>query len=313
MPSESPSTPTALLGALVAAQLAVQPVPKRSEMDAGKFGYMYASAADVVRYAKRHLHQHGLAVVINSTDTIPGEGARGVVILSGVVFHQESGEVWPVNFSLPYVGTKGRPDDKASQASISTGEARAYRLLLGLTTEDAEDEVANRPNEEADRQAPAAPRPPTAAKPPAPESKPAPEQAKAPAASAPPKAAAPAAAPAPKPAFRPAEPEASETPIGTVETFATLAKRLGLDLDTAVTWSSREPFQRPDGGGLSRMKDGPKPRFYNYADALDGGKLPELLPLLETEIESLKSRKIHPRQSGWSDRVKRWSADAVNF
>jgi len=312
--TDSPTTtPTRLFAALFDAQRTVKPVPKADEMDAGKFGYMYASAADVVRYARAHLHEHGLALFINSTACRQIDH-RGVVALAGVVFHPESGETWPVVFELPYVGTKGRPDDKASQASITTGEARAYRLLLGLTTEDAEDEVANRRDDVADRTPPAAeppPAPPTPPKESTPpkEPKPAPPPA-APAAKAdPPKPA--AQTPTAEVAGRPAEWGTPATPEE-IAAFDALIARLGLDRDTAVTWASRTPFRRPN-GDLSRMRDELDHRIYSFGDAAERGMLPELTGLLEEEIADLKRRSIHPRKSGWADKVKKYSADLIGF
>jgi len=318
-PNLTTPAPVKLLAALFEAQLTAKPVPKGDDFDAGgKFGYKYASSADVVRYARAHLHEHGLAVILNLTTTRASsiDGHRGIVGLSGVLFHRESGETWPIAFELPYVGSKGRPDDKASQASITTGEARAYRLLLGLTTLDPEEEVASYLPPELARETATAPTPKappsTTAKPPTAAAKPPPSK----------------PAPAPEPsATAPddyareerkaiqevaAQEEAEAATAAQIEEFGKLAGRLGLTLDTAVTWSSRQPLKRPD-GSFTRMKDNPEPRYYNYADAKDRGRLAELIPLLQEEIDDLKSRKIHPRRSGWAGRVNKWSADAVGF
>lgn len=304
--------PTRLFAALFAAQKEVEPVPKASDFDAGgKFGYKYASGPDVVRYARKALHKHGLAVVLTSTTTRQasgdGESHRGVVAMSGFLMH-DSGETLPVVFELPYVGSKGRPDDKASQASITTGEARAYRLLLALTTSDEEAEVANfLPDEHvAPRSAPETSRPkPTA-----------PPVASAPPAAAPPDQAAVAEARAEREAIQAVEQQeqasAEAVEAGDpAETFKEVAARLGLDVESAVAWASRKPLLIE--GARSKLKDSPKPAIKNFAEASERGLLAKLAAVLKDDIAELKEREIHPRKSGWSERVNKWAADQLGF
>ena len=298
--NESP--PTTLLRALFDARAQLDPVPKASEMDAGKFGYSYASAADVVRYASAQLHAHGLALIFHKTTLMPGEKGRGVVHMAGVVFHSESGETLNVFFEAPYVASNGRPDDKASQASIATGEARAYRLLLGLTTADAEDEVASysgtdEPATVMHRAAPAPSKPPAV-----PAAKPAP--AKAPPAKTPEQSKPPA-----KPrteAGTDGAPEPTPSSDADAERFAAISKRLGLDTDTAVMWASRMP---PG----AKIKADPKPGIFTYADGRTAGGLALLAEQLEDEAATLKARKIHPVKRGWTDAVKRWAANQITY
>jgi len=304
--SPPPPPPLALLSALFEAQTKAKPVPKTSDFDAdGKYGYHYASGADVVRYAKAHLNEHGLAVVITTTvsrpSEIPESAHRGVVALHGFLYHRASGETLPVGFELPYVGSKGRPDDKASQASIATGEARLYRLLLALTTSDQEDEVANGGAEDVPsyREPPTGPpakKPPPAVKSEAPRREPPAE----------------ADPPPDRTEVAPQPAEWRDSTGGEIEAFEALAKRLGLSNDTAVTWASREPRRRAD-GTLSKMKDDPKPKMHSYNDAKERGQLAALIPLLQEEIDSLKERAINPRKSGWSEQVNTWSANKLGF
>lgn len=280
-----------MLAALAAAQRKATPVPKRAEMDAGKFGYMYAASGDVVEHAKRILEPEGLFLFVTSTTTEPSaiDGHRGVVTLHGVLWHEPSGESMSTSFSLPYVGSSGRPDDKASQAAITTGEARLYRLLLAMTTEDAEDEVASHVDA------------------PAPSSKKAPPAPKVEAVAPPPPAAAP---PPAEPRTGPAAPAGPTTADDAIE-FRKVAERLGLSLDTAVGWASREPY-RID-GALSRMKDKPSPQVFTFEKAKRDEALGLLAEKLGETVDDLKASNIHPVRSKWNEAVNEWFAAAANF
>lgn len=306
MKTESP--PTQLLGALFDAQAQIRPVPKASEMDAGKFGYMYASAADVVRYARAELSKHGLMVVLNQTACQQFEGARGVVTISGQLVHRPSFESMPVSFSLPYIGTKGRPDDKASQAAVATAEARAFRLLLGLTTSDNEDEVANGSEGLHEPASPIA-QPVRAPKPAAEVAPPPPAEV--------------AEAKAERKAIQEVEAEEqaeaeAATPDGAsatqeeIERFTESARRLGLDTDTAATFASRTPAG-------AKLKDNPTATFFNFSDASDRGALGQLADVLDAQIAGFKSKKVNPKRltnaAGvtWPNVVKTWAANQINY
>lgn len=319
MKTESP--PTQLLGALFDAQAQIRPVPKASEMDAGKFGYMYASAADVVRYARAELSKHGLMVVLNQTACQQFEGARGVVTISGQLVHRPSFESMPVSFSLPYIGTKGRPDDKASQAAVATAEARAFRLLLGLTTSDNEDEVANGSEGLHEPAAPIA-QPVRAPKPAAEVAPPPPVSAGNAAVRAMAKRGA-EEAKAERKAIQEVEAEEqaeaeAATPDGAsatqeeIERFTESARRLGLDTDTAATFASRTPAG-------AKLKDNPTATFFNFSDASDRGALGQLADVLDAQIAGFKSKKVNPKRltnaAGvtWPNVVKTWAANQINY
>ena len=300
--------PLALLRALFDVQRQIKPVPKASEMDAGKFGYSYASSADVVRYARAELATHGLMVVFSRTHTRQFEGARGLVELCGCVFHEPSGETLPVSFALPYIGTKGRPDDKASQASVTTAEARAYRLLLGLTTSDEEEEVASY----VEQTEPAA----RTSSPPK-ESKPTPAE--------PPKPAAPPASDAEAKAEREAiqsvereeeqadtaGPDRSPASDEEIGRFKEAARRLGLDVDSATAFASR-----PSGAKIS---GNPAASIFAFSDAVERGAVAALADALEADIAGFKAKKVNPRKQvnkqgkTWPEAVKAWAANQINF
>lgn len=302
--------PLALLRALFDVQRQIKPVPKASEMDAGKFGYSYASSADVVRYARAELATHGLMVTFNKTSVYQFEGARGTVEVAGCVFHEPSGETIQVSFALPYIGTKGRPDDKASQASVTTAEARAYRLLLGLTTSDEEEEVASyveqtepaartsSPPKES-KPTPAEPPPPKPAAPPAPD----------------------AEAKAEREAIQSVEREEEQTnttgpdrsPASDEEIgrFKEAARRLGLDVDSATAFASR-----PSGAKIS---GNPAASIFAFSDAVERGAVAALADALEADIAGFKAKKVNPRKQvnkqgkTWPEAVKAWAANQINF
>jgi len=285
----------ALFAALFAAQRAVQPVPKGAEFDAGKYGYRYAPSGAVVEYARAHLHDHGLALVLTATSTMPSaiDGNRGVVGLSGVLWHT-SGESIPVSFELPYVGAKGRPDDKASQASITTGEARLYRLLLGLTTADEDAEVASWGERE--------PEPPTTRRP-LPTAPPLPDV---------PALREPLPAPRPTPTSTSSPTPtptkgAEQTPSSDEDSvrFDAIAKRLRLDPDVAVSWGSRTPTG-------AKLKAATGAVWHTYSDAQSSGVLGDLAAVLEADAVALKARRINPKD-GWAAAVTAWAADLIPF
>lgn len=126
---------------LLKAQKEVEAVEKASKNDFG--GYKYASAEDMITASREVLHKNGLVVtrngwrVVNEGDNVPL--VEAVYILA----HKDGHNVACVT-QYPICVGKGRPEDKALNASLTTGLSYFLRDLLLIPRCD--EEVDSRPD-----------------------------------------------------------------------------------------------------------------------------------------------------------------------
>jgi hypothetical protein len=142
-------------------------------------GYGYASADNVSEYARKMLTAFGLCWTRTSclvrgpsmlSCDIGGMSCVGEVAIGWSLRH-ESGEHIDGVSEYPVIAQRGRPHDKATQASITYGTGNILMGLLCLDREDKHTTVDGRDDARADDR-PAPPPKPAASKPPA--AKPAP-------------------------------------------------------------------------------------------------------------------------------------------
>ena len=126
---------------LLKAQMAVTAVQKASRNDFG--GYKYASAEDMIMASREVLHSNGLIVTRNGWRLLNEEGATPSVEAVYVLAHKDGHSVVCAT-QYPVCIGKGRPEDKALNASLTTGLSYFLRDLLLIPRCD--EEVDQRPD-----------------------------------------------------------------------------------------------------------------------------------------------------------------------
>ena len=126
---------------LLKAQREVGAVEKASRNDFGN--YKYASAEDMMEASREVLHSNGLAVVCNGWRMVHEEGQTSTVEAVYILAH-ESGHSVILATQYPVCVGKGRPEDKALNASLTTGMSYFLRGLLQIPRCD--EEVDQRPD-----------------------------------------------------------------------------------------------------------------------------------------------------------------------
>ena len=123
------------------AQMEVEAVHKASKNDFG--GYKYASAEDMITASRQVLHEQGLIVTRNGWRIISENQPVPIVEAVYVLAHIEGHNVACVT-QYPICVGKGRPEDKALNASLTTGLSYFLRDLLLIPRCD--EEVDQRPD-----------------------------------------------------------------------------------------------------------------------------------------------------------------------
>ncbi|QDP67313.1 MAG: putative essential recombination function protein [Prokaryotic dsDNA virus sp.] len=126
---------------LLKAQVDVEAVEKASRNDFG--GYKYASAEDMITASRAVLHKHGLIVTRNGWRILNEGNATPVVEAVYVLAHKDGHSVVCAT-QYPICVGKGRPEDKALNASLTTGLSYFLRDLLLIPRCDVE--VDQRPD-----------------------------------------------------------------------------------------------------------------------------------------------------------------------
>ena len=126
---------------LLKAQMAVTAVEKASRNDFG--GYKYASAEDMITASRAVLHENGLIVTRNGWRLLNEENATPAVEAVYVLAHKDGHSVVCAT-QYPVCVGKGRPEDKALNASLTTGLSYFLRDLLLIPRCD--EEVDQRPD-----------------------------------------------------------------------------------------------------------------------------------------------------------------------
>ena len=123
------------------AQMEVEAVHKASKNDFG--GYKYASAEDMITASRAVLHNNGLIVTRNGWRVISEHVVPPLVEAVYVLAHT-SGHNVACATQYPICVGKGRPEDKALNASLTTGLSYFLRDLLLIPRCD--EEVDQRPD-----------------------------------------------------------------------------------------------------------------------------------------------------------------------
>ena len=132
-----PSGWEAILPHLLKAQVEVEAVEKASRNDYS--GYFYASAEDMITASRRVLHNNGLMVTRNGWRIVESqrEGRPDKVEAVYVLAHKNGSSVACVT-EYPICTKKGTPEDKALNASLTTGLSYFIRDLLLIPRCDEE-------------------------------------------------------------------------------------------------------------------------------------------------------------------------------
>ena len=135
-----------ILPYLLKAQTAVEAVEKASRNDFG--GYKYASAEDMITASREVLHKQGLLVTRNGWRVIREPDCTPIVEAVYVLGHKDGHSVVCAT-QYPICTGKGRPEDKALNASLTTGLSYFLRDLLLIPRCDVEvdqrpDTIANK-------------------------------------------------------------------------------------------------------------------------------------------------------------------------
>ena len=123
------------------AQQEVEAVEKASRNDFGN--YKYASAEDIVTASRAVLHKQGLIVTCNGWRLVNEENCTPSIEVVYVLSHT-SGHSVVCATQYPVCVGKGRPEDKAVNASLTTGLSYFLRNLLLIPRCD--EEVDQRPD-----------------------------------------------------------------------------------------------------------------------------------------------------------------------
>lgn len=129
-----------IIPSLLKAQRQVEAVEKASRNDFG--GYKYASAEDMITASRKVLHDNDL-IVTKSGWRIIYDGESPLVEAVYVLAH-ENGSAVMCTTQYPICVGKGRPEDKALNASLTTGLSYFLRDLLLIPRCD--EEVDQRPD-----------------------------------------------------------------------------------------------------------------------------------------------------------------------
>jgi hypothetical protein len=127
---------------LLKAQMAVTGVHKASKNDFG--GYKYASAEDMITASRAVLHENGLIVTRNGWRVLREHEGQAPLVEAVYVLAHESGANVVCATQYPICVGKGRPEDKALNASLTTGLSYFLRDLLLIPRCD--EEVDQRPD-----------------------------------------------------------------------------------------------------------------------------------------------------------------------
>ena len=127
---------------LLKAQEAVTGVHKASKNDFG--GYKYASAEDMITASREVLHKNGLVVTRNGWRVIRSDDDSAPLVEAVYVLAHVGGAHVVCATQYPICVGKGRPEDKALNASLTTGLSYFLRDLLLIPRCD--DEVDRRPD-----------------------------------------------------------------------------------------------------------------------------------------------------------------------
>ena len=133
----------ALFKALADASASIPALAEDGRAEYGGGGYDYISAPGAIRTIKPALLEVGLLPAVTGT-TVSEVCGKLVVELHCRLVHLESGELLEDRFSMPISPGRGRPEDKACQASITSGLGRWLRCLL-LAVQAGEAEVDTSP------------------------------------------------------------------------------------------------------------------------------------------------------------------------
>jgi len=134
----------AIIPFLLQAQREIEGVHKGSKNDFG--GYKYASAEDMITASREVLHKNGLIVTRNGWRIIRSDDDAAPIVEAVYVLAHESGANVVCATQYPICVGKGRPEDKALNASLTTGLSYFLRDLLLIPRCD--DEVDCRPDME---------------------------------------------------------------------------------------------------------------------------------------------------------------------
>ena len=127
---------------LLEAQMQVGAVHKASRNDFG--GYKYASAEDMITASRKVLHDNGLVVTRNGWRLVYPENSNTANVEAVYVLAHKDGHSVPCVTEYPICPGKGRPEDKAVNASLTTGLSYFLRDLLLIPRCD--EEVDQRPD-----------------------------------------------------------------------------------------------------------------------------------------------------------------------
>lgn len=121
---------------LLKAQEAIEGVHKASKNDFGK--YRYASAEDMITASRAVLHKNGLVVTRNGWRVIDERGENPPLVEAVYVLAHVDGAHVVCATQYPICIGKGRPEDKALNASLTTGLSYFLRDLLLIPRCDEE-------------------------------------------------------------------------------------------------------------------------------------------------------------------------------
>ena len=140
--SEQESGWAGIIPHLLKAQEAVVGVHKASKNDFG--GYKYASAEDMITASRAVLHENGLIVTRNGWRVLREHEGQAPLVEAVYVLAHKSGASVMCATQYPICVGKGRPEDKALNASLTTGLSYFLRDLLLIPRCDTE--VDERPD-----------------------------------------------------------------------------------------------------------------------------------------------------------------------
>ena len=124
--------------ALADASASIPALAEDGRAEYGGGGYDYISAPGAIRTIKPALLEVGLLPAVTGTTVIEVCGKLAVQLHCRLI-HLESGEELEDRFTMPISPGRGRPEDKACQASITSGLGRWLRcLLLAVQAGEAE-------------------------------------------------------------------------------------------------------------------------------------------------------------------------------
>tara|TARA_R100000664_G_scaffold11711_1_gene18952 strand:+ start:19527 stop:20321 length:795 start_codon:yes stop_codon:yes gene_type:complete len=130
-----------LLAALLEAQKSITSIGRTSRNDHQH--YDYTSSEDMVTMGRAALNQNNLVLFAKSSTWIESDAGQSLMKQEFELAHATSGETMKLESEVPVCPGKGRPEDKSSFSSRTTGLSYLYRDLLQIPRVD-EDEVDKR-------------------------------------------------------------------------------------------------------------------------------------------------------------------------